>query len=77
MGLYELPTNSLITTDDQRTHKSILVLINAHQENNYPAEAIKTRRGVKFREIITELFPINSRTKGVESALLGTWIKYK
>jgi hypothetical protein len=79
--LFELLTrkklnHSLISTQDLKNYKRILEVTSGHLENNDPSGVIKTTRGVKFREIISRLFPVTKK-RGVESALRRTWIHYK
>jgi hypothetical protein len=81
-GLYELLTRkkvnrSIITSDDLKTYKQILQITNGHLENNEPSNVIKTTRGTKFKDIISHLFPVNTRRSGIESALRRRWIRYK
>ena len=72
-GLFELLTckkvnRSLILTQGLKNYKHILQVTSGHLENNGPLGVIKTTRGVKFREVISELFPA-TRKRGVETAL--------
>jgi hypothetical protein len=80
-GLFELLTRkkvnkSLITTRDLKNYRRILETTSAHLENNNPVGPIKTTRGVKFREVISHLFPASNK-RGVETALRRAWIRYK
>ena len=64
--LYELITrkkvnNSLITTRDLKNYRCILEASSAHKKQNSPKGPIKTTRGVKFREVISHLFPATKR----------------
>ena len=82
-GLFELLTRkkinkSLITTQDLKNYRRILDVTNAHRKHNKRAGVIKATRGVKFREVISHLFPATTMNKrGVETALRRTWIRYK
>ena len=54
---------SLVTPDDMRTYKSILELTSGHLSGNDPSGHIKTTRGPKYRDVISELFPTESRRR--------------
>jgi len=80
-GLYELITRkkvnkSLITTRDLKNYRRILESSSAHKKHNNPRGPIKTTRGVKFREVISHLFPATNK-RAVETALRRSWIRYK
>ena len=65
-GLYELITlkkvnKCLITTRDLKNYRRILEASSAHKKHNNPKGTIKTTRGVKFREVISHLFPATKR----------------
>jgi hypothetical protein len=73
-GLFELLTRnktqrSRITSHDLKTYKKILKLTIAHCEKNDPAEVIKISRSRKYRDVISQLFPTDTRRCGIESAL--------
>jgi hypothetical protein len=81
-GLFELfPRNNIqlsgITSHDLKTYKQILKLTSAHRENNDPAEVIKISRSRKYRVVISQLFPTDTRRRGIESALRRKWISLK
>jgi len=61
-GLFELLkrrkiNKSLITTHHLKNYRRILEATNANRQHNKRANVIKATRGVKFREVITHLFP--------------------
>ena len=80
-GLYELITRKkvnkyLITTRDLKNYRRILEVSSAHKKHNNPKGPIKTTRGVKYREVISHLFPATNK-RAVETALRRSWIRYK
>jgi hypothetical protein len=80
-GLFELLTrkkvnHSLISKQDLKNYKRILHVTSGHLEGNDPSGVIKTRRGPKFREVISLLFP-STRKRGVETVLGHKWLRYK
>jgi hypothetical protein len=80
-GLFELlrhkkVIHSLITTEDLKNYKRILQVTSGHLQNNDSSVDIKNRRGAKFREGISKLFP-GTRRRGVETALRHKWLRYK
>ena len=61
-GLWELltrkkPNLAAVTTKDYRKYKSILQMTNAHLEQYEPGGNIHVSRGVKYRDVISKLFP--------------------
>ena len=67
-GLWELLTKtnvdqSLVTPYDMRSYKRILESTNGHLSDNYASRHIKTIRGTKHRDVISELFPAESRRR--------------
>jgi len=66
-----------ITTDDLKQYKTILEMTNAHLED-YPNANIRTSKGLKFRDVISRLFPgiTTTRQSGVENALRREWVTY-
>ena len=52
-------------------------MTNAHLEGYKPRANIRTFKGVKYKEIISKLFPGGSRQIDVEAALRREWITYK
>ena len=79
-GLWELLTRKkvnrkLITSDDLKKYKKILILTNAHLTDYQPGSDIQITRGSKFQDVISQLFP-QTRRRGIESALLRRWVKY-
>lgn len=81
-GLWELLTRKRVdiksvTTADIKQYKTILEMTNAHLEGYKPRANIHTSKGVKYKEIISKLFPHGPRQSGVEAALRREWITYK
>ena len=79
-GLWELLTRNrvnkkLITTEDLKRYKTILEMTSAHLEGYDPDANIHNSKGLKFRDVISRLFP-GTRRSGVESALRREWISY-
>jgi len=79
-GLFEFLTrkrvnHSLISCKDLKIYRRILNVTNADRENHDPSGVIKTRRGIKFHDVISKLFP-GTRKRGVENALRRQWITY-
>ena len=52
-------------------------MTNAHLEGYKSPANIRTSKGVKYEEIISQLFPGGTRQSGVEAALRRKWITYK
>jgi hypothetical protein len=80
-GLWELLTRkrvykNVITNGDLKQYKTILEMTNAHLEGYDPEANIRISKGLKFRDIISRLFP-GTRQSGVEAALRREWITYK
>ena len=78
-GLYELITRkkvnkSLITTRNLKNYRRILEASSTHKKHNNTKGPIKTTRGVKFREVISHLFPATNK-RGVETVLRRRWIQ--
>jgi len=81
-GLWELMTRERVdkesvTTADLKQYKTILEMTNAHLEGYEPRANIRTSKGLKYKEIISKLFPGTTRQNGVEAALRREWITYK
>ena len=79
-GLFEFLTrkkvnHSLISTQDLKNYKRTLQVTSGHMKNNDPLGVIKTTRGVKFREVITQLFDA-TRKRVVETALRHKCLRY-
>ena len=78
--LWELLTRKnvnrkLITTDDLKKYKKILVLTNAHLTDYQTGGDIQVNRGPKFHDVISHLLP-QTRRRSIESALRRKWVKY-
>jgi hypothetical protein len=61
-GLWEILTRkksilNVVTTKDFRKYKTILQMTNAHLEQYEPRGNIHVSRGVKYRDVKSELFP--------------------
>ena len=74
-GLWELMTRrnvqwDIITTDDLKAYKKILLLTNGHLTGYEPDGNIHISFGKKFRDVIAKLFsPQTRQRRGIESAL--------
>ena len=55
---------------------TILEMTNAHLKSYKPRANIRNSKGVKYKEIISKLFPGSPRQSGVEAALRREWIIY-
>jgi len=71
-GLWELLTRKRVdkdsvTTADLKQYNTILVMTNAHLEGYEPRANIRTSKGLKYKEIISKLFPGGTRQSGVEA----------
>ena len=67
----------IITTDDLKAYKKILLLINGHLTRYEPEGNIHISSGKKFRDVIAKLFPPQTRQRiGIESALRRKWVRY-
>jgi len=74
-GLWELLTRKRVdkesvTTANLKQYKTILEMTNAHLEGYEPHANIRTSEGLKYREVISRLFP------GTTTALGREWIRY-
>jgi hypothetical protein len=58
-----------------KTYKSILQLKNAHLEGFKPSGNIQISKGIKFKDVISKLFPQN-RQRGIEQKLKHRWDHY-
>jgi len=59
-----------VTTADIKQYKTILEMTNAHLEGYKSRANIRTSKDVKYKDIISELFPGGgTRQSGVEAAL--------
>jgi len=67
-----------ITTDDLKQYKAILEMTNAHLEGYEPHANFRTSKCLKFRDVISRLFPGTTITRqsGVEAALHLEWVTY-
>jgi len=78
-GLWELLTckrvdKESVTGADLKQYKTILEMTNAHLQGYKPRANIRTSKGVKYKKIISKLFPGGTRESGVEDALRREWI---
>ena len=64
----------LITTDDLKKYKKLLVLTNAHLTDYQPGGDIHVTQGPKYHNVISHLFP-QTRRRDIESALRRRWVK--
>ena len=62
-----------VTTADLKQYKTILEMPNAHLQGYEPRASIRTSKGVKYKEIISKVFP-GTRQSSVEAALRREWI---
>jgi hypothetical protein len=67
-GLWEILTKtnidrSLVTTNDMSSYKHILESKNGHLSDNDPSGHIKIFRSPKYRDVISKLFPAESRRR--------------
>ena len=82
-GLFELLTRkkvdrSFITGSDLRSYREILEATNGELENHDSSGVIKTTRGVKFKDVISKLFPAGGVTRrGSESIVRQKCIPFK
>jgi len=81
-GLWEVLTRKgvdkhSVTTADIKQYKTLLEMTNANLEGYKPRANIRTSKGVKYKEIVSTLFPGGPRQSGVEAALRREWITYK
>ena len=82
-GLFELLTRkrvdrSFVTDRDMNSYRAILEATHGHLEGNDPAGGIKTTRGVKYKDIISKLFPTGRVTRrGSESTSKQKWATLK
>ena len=79
-GLWELLTRKKldkksITTDDLKQYKTVLKMANVHLEGYDPNANIRTSKSLKFKDVISRLFP-GTRQSGVEAALRRELITY-
>ena len=63
-----------VTTADIKQYKTFLEMTNSHLEGYKPRANIRTSKRVKYKEIISKLFPGGPRQSGVEAALRREWI---
>ena len=82
-GLWELLTRKRVDKDsvtgaDLKQYKTILQMTNAHLEGYEPHANIRTSKGLKYREVISRLFPgtTTTRQSGAEAALRREWVTY-
>ena len=81
-GLWELLTRkrvdkNSVTSADIKQYKTISEMTNAHLKGYKPRANVRTSKGVKYKEIISKLFPGGTRQSGVEAALSREWMTYK
>jgi len=79
-GLWELLTRKRVDKDsvtgaDLKQYKTILQMTNAHLEGYKPHANIRTSKGLKYREVISKLFP-GTRQSGAEVSLRRKWVTY-
>jgi hypothetical protein len=79
-GLWELLTrknvnSKLIDANDMIQYKSIMNLTSAHLEGYEPDAPIHVSRGIRFKTVITKLFP-QSKRRGIDASLQKEWEKY-
>jgi len=83
-GLWELLTRKRvdkksITDDDLKQCKTTFEMTNAHLEGYEPHANIRTSKGLKYKVVISRLFPgttTTTRQSGAEAALRREWITY-
>lgn len=61
----EYPNMVYVTEEDLANYKSILEKTNAHRHNYKPNSRIRSSRGYKYKEIISQLFPKSKHGLGV------------
>ena len=60
------------------SYRAILEATHGHLENNDPSGVIKTKRGAKYKDIISKLLPTGSVTRrGSESTSRQKWATLK
>jgi hypothetical protein len=79
-GLWELLTRKRvdkkqISTDDLRQYKRSFELTKAHLEGYDRDANINVTTGLKFKEVISKIFPA-ARQRGAERALRLSWVRY-
>jgi hypothetical protein len=67
-GLWELLTKTdvdraLVTPDDMMSYKLILESTSGHLSGNDPSGSIKSVRGPKYRDVISKLFPADTKRR--------------
>jgi hypothetical protein len=80
-GLWELLTRKkvnkkLITADDLQQYKTILVKTNAHLIGYNPNANINVSRGLKYRHVISNLFPGRLPPRSDAKPPRREWITY-
>jgi hypothetical protein len=81
-GLFELLTRkkldqSFVTDRDLKSYKQILEATHGNLENNDPTGVIKTKRGPKFKDVISKLFTTGGVTRrSTQSNLRQMWDPY-
>ena len=80
-GLWELLTRKrvgkkLVTNADLKQYKTVLKMANVHLEGYDPNANIRTSKSLKFKDVISRLFP-GTRQSGVETALRREWVTYE
>jgi hypothetical protein len=78
-GLWEVLTRKGVkkinTADDLQRYKTILEMTNAHLEGYNPNANINVSRGLKFRDVISKLFP-GAPQRSVGTPARREWISY-
>lgn len=77
-GLFELlfkktPSDTVYTEEDLNTYKDILNQTNVHRAKNSPSGKIKSNSGLKYKNIVSKLFPMDSEKKhgkGLETMMV-------
>ena len=81
LGLWDLLTSrnvlrDLITSDDMRAYKKILLLTNGHLTGYEPDGNIHISSGTKFRDVVAKLFqPQTRQRRGIKSAVRRKWVR--
>jgi len=82
-GLFELlirkkVDRSVVTSRDMKSYRAILEAKHGHLEDNDPSGGIKTRRGAKYKDVISKIFPLGRVTRrGSESTSKQKWATLK
>ena len=81
-GLWELLTRKrvdkkVVTDNDLEQYKTILELTNAHLQQYRPDADINVTRGLKFKEVISQLFPASRQSEAGVLASRHNWLQWK